>query len=128
QHLLAAAGEHDGEAGCHQRQRRRASHTGARAGHHGDLVGCFGHVFLTFLLSLLAFFACFLCLLSLLAFFACFLCLLSLLAFFACFLRLLFCFCFGFVGWTRNVLVRRAQRRRPARAQIVEIGLARLDA
>src|SRR6185295_1928320 len=39
-----------------------------------------------------------------------------------------FCFCLGFVGWSRNILVRRAQRRRPARAQIVEIGLARLDA
>src|SRR6185437_2226498 len=36
--------------------------------------------------------------------------------------------CFGLVGWPWNVLMRRAQRRRPARAQIVEIGLARLDA
>src|ERR1700675_329883 len=39
-----------------------------------------------------------------------------------------FCFCFGLVGWSRNILVRRAQRRRPARAQVVEIGLACLDA
>src|SRR5215470_19162495 len=39
-----------------------------------------------------------------------------------------FSFCFGFVGWSRNILVRRAQRRRPARAQVVEIGLAGLDA
>src|SRR4051812_28293843 len=41
---------------------------------------------------------------------------------------LLFCFCFRFVGWSWDVLVRRAQRRRPARTQIVEIGLAGLDA
>src|SRR6476620_1780119 len=41
---------------------------------------------------------------------------------------LLFCFCFGFVGWSWNILVRCAQRRRPARAQVVEIGLTRLDA
>src|SRR5580765_2102168 len=39
-----------------------------------------------------------------------------------------FCFCFGFIGWSWNILVRRAQRRRPARTQVVEIGLARLDA
>src|SRR4029079_4567069 len=39
-----------------------------------------------------------------------------------------FCFCFGFVGWSWNILVRRAQRRGPARTQIVEIGLAGLDA
>src|SRR5436853_7182723 len=39
-----------------------------------------------------------------------------------------FCFCFGFVGWSRNILVRRAQRRRPARAQVVEVRLAGLDA
>src|SRR4029453_2443944 len=39
-----------------------------------------------------------------------------------------FCFCLGFVGWSWNILVRRAQGRRPARAQVVEIGLARLDA
>src|SRR5438445_4709735 len=39
-----------------------------------------------------------------------------------------FCFCFGLVGWSRNILVRRAQCRRPARAQVVEIGLAGLDA
>src|SRR3979490_3614183 len=39
-----------------------------------------------------------------------------------------FCFCFGLVGWSWNILVRRAQGRRPARAQVVEIGLARLDA
>src|SRR5216117_2107014 len=39
-----------------------------------------------------------------------------------------FCFCFGFVGWSRNILVRRAQGRRPARAQVVEVRLARLDA
>src|SRR3954453_1949376 len=37
-------------------------------------------------------------------------------------------FCFGFVGWSWNILVRRAQRRRPARTQVVEIRLARLDA
>src|SRR5438552_15232662 len=37
-------------------------------------------------------------------------------------------FCFGFIGWSRNILVRRAQRRRPARTQVVEIGLAGLDA
>src|SRR3954451_11428745 len=41
---------------------------------------------------------------------------------------LLFCFCFGFVGWSWNILVCRAERRRPARAQVVEIGLAGLDA
>ena len=42
----------------------------------------------------------------------------------------LICFYFGFalVRWSWNVLVRRAKRRRPARAQIVEIGLAGLDA
>src|SRR4029078_6095429 len=39
-----------------------------------------------------------------------------------------FCFCFGFVGWSWNILVRRAQLRRPARAQIVEIRLAGRDA
>src|SRR6266478_7122006 len=39
-----------------------------------------------------------------------------------------FCFCFGFIGWSWNILMRRAQRRRPARAQIMEIGLAGLDA
>src|SRR6201989_1167576 len=39
-----------------------------------------------------------------------------------------FWFCFGFVGWSWNILVRRAQRRRPARTQVVEIGLAGLDA
>src|SRR6267154_1580074 len=45
------------------------------------------------------------------------------------FLALLFLgFCFGLVGWSRDVLMRRAQRRRPARTQIVEIGFARLDA
>src|ERR1700709_808666 len=37
-------------------------------------------------------------------------------------------FCFCLVGWSWNILVRRAQRRRPARAQVVEIGLAGLDA
>src|SRR3954468_23667124 len=41
---------------------------------------------------------------------------------------LFFGFCFGLVGWSRDVLMRRAQRRRPARAQIVEIGFAGLDA
>src|SRR5437660_1522964 len=46
-----------------------------------------------------------------------------------CFLALFgLCFGFGLVGWSWNILVRRAQRRRPARAQIVEIGFARLDA
>src|SRR3989441_6068291 len=44
------------------------------------------------------------------------------------FIPLLFCFCFALVGWSRNILVRRAQSRRPARAQIVEIRLAGLDA
>src|ERR1700737_566479 len=39
-----------------------------------------------------------------------------------------FCFCFGLVGWSWNILMRCAQRRRPARAQVVKIGLARLDA
>src|SRR4029079_10895023 len=39
-----------------------------------------------------------------------------------------FCFCFGFVGWSWNILVRGAERCRPARAQVVEIRLARLDA
>src|SRR5712672_3415656 len=39
-----------------------------------------------------------------------------------------FWFCFGFVGWSWNILMRRAQRRRPARTQIVKIGLASLDA
>src|SRR5205814_2266803 len=39
-----------------------------------------------------------------------------------------FCFRFGLVGWSRDILVRRAQRRRPARTQVVEIGLAGLDA
>src|SRR5512146_1555869 len=38
-----------------------------------------------------------------------------------------FRFFFVLVGRPRDVLVCRAQRRRPARAQIVEIGLARLD-
>src|SRR5271156_3101289 len=38
-----------------------------------------------------------------------------------------FCLWFRFVGWSWNILVRRAQRRRPARPQIVEIGLAGLD-
>src|SRR3954454_20507198 len=36
--------------------------------------------------------------------------------------------CFLLVGRPRNVLVRGAKRRRPARAQIVEVGLAGLDA
>src|ERR1700722_8058309 len=36
--------------------------------------------------------------------------------------------CFSFIGWSWNILVRRAQRRRPARAQVVEIRLTRLDA
>src|SRR6187200_1396440 len=42
----------------------------------------------------------------------------------------LLCFwlCFGLVGWSWNILMRRAQRRRPARAQVVKIRLARLDA
>src|ERR1700684_4079054 len=42
----------------------------------------------------------------------------------------LLCFWFYFclVGWPWNVLMRRAQRRRPARAQIVKIRLAGLDA
>src|SRR5438874_7122546 len=44
------------------------------------------------------------------------------------FIPLLFCFCFALVGWSRNILVRRAQRRRPARAQVVEVRLAGLDA
>src|ERR1700750_1153893 len=39
-----------------------------------------------------------------------------------------FWFCFRFVGWSWNILVRRAQRRRPARTQVVEIRLAGLDA
>src|SRR4051812_29548116 len=39
-----------------------------------------------------------------------------------------FCFCFGLVGWSWNILVRRAQGRRPARAQVVKVGLAGLDA
>src|SRR5215472_18526479 len=39
-----------------------------------------------------------------------------------------FSFRFRLVGRPRDVLVRRAQRRRPARAQIVEIGFAGLDA
>src|ERR1700754_1343977 len=39
-----------------------------------------------------------------------------------------FCFCFGLVGWSRNILVCRAQCRRPARAQIVEVRLAGFDA
>src|SRR6478672_4188674 len=39
-----------------------------------------------------------------------------------------FCFCFGFVGWSWNILMCGAQGRRPARAQVVEIGLAGLDA
>src|SRR4030095_4728972 len=40
------------------------------------------------------------------------------------------CFCFGLtlVGWSWNILMRRAQRRRPARAQIVKIRLARFNA
>src|SRR6476659_6461901 len=41
---------------------------------------------------------------------------------------LLLCFRFGFVGWSWNILVRRAQGRRPARTQVVEIGFAGLDA
>src|ERR1700731_4470234 len=45
-----------------------------------------------------------------------------------CFLPLCFSFCFGLVGWSWDILMRRAQRRRPARTQIVEIGFARLDA
>src|SRR4029079_15417548 len=39
-----------------------------------------------------------------------------------------FCFCFGLVGWSWNILMRRAQRCRPARTQIVEIRLPPLDA
>src|SRR5256885_13091161 len=39
-----------------------------------------------------------------------------------------FCLRFGLVGRPWDVLMRRAQGRRPARAQIVEIGLAGLDA
>src|SRR5262249_13897896 len=39
-----------------------------------------------------------------------------------------FCFRFRLVRRPRDVLMRRAQRRRPARAQIVEIGFAGLDA
>src|SRR5437764_9420693 len=38
-----------------------------------------------------------------------------------------FCFCLGLVGWSWNILMRRAQCRRAARAQIVEIGFAGLD-
>src|ERR1700758_5152312 len=46
-----------------------------------------------------------------------------------CFLPFLgFWFCFGLVGRSWDILVRRAQRRRPARPQIVEIRLAGLDA
>src|SRR6202048_5407728 len=45
-----------------------------------------------------------------------------------CFLPLCFSFCFALVGWSWNILMRRAQRRRPARPQIVEIRLAGLDA
>src|SRR5713226_1400126 len=45
-----------------------------------------------------------------------------------CFPPLCFSFCFCLVGWSRNILMRRAQRRRPARAQIVEIRFACLDA
>src|SRR6476660_2300314 len=39
-----------------------------------------------------------------------------------------FSFAFRLVGWSWNILVRRAQRRRPARAQIVKIRLAGFDA
>src|SRR6266481_6341603 len=39
-----------------------------------------------------------------------------------------FWFCFSFVGGSWNILMRRAQRRRPARPQIVEVRLARFDA
>src|SRR5215813_13093216 len=39
-----------------------------------------------------------------------------------------FCFRFRLVGRPRDVLMRGAQRRRPARTQVVEIGLAGLDA
>src|SRR3982074_1169187 len=35
-----------------------------------------------------------------------------------------FWFCFCLVGWSWNILMRRAQRRRPARPQIVKIRLA----
>src|ERR1700733_12540811 len=35
---------------------------------------------------------------------------------------------FGFVGWSWNIPMRRAQRRRPARTQIVKIRFARFDA
>src|SRR5436190_18413825 len=45
-----------------------------------------------------------------------------------CFPPLCLSFCFSFVGWSWNILMRRAQRRRPARAQIVKIRLARLNA
>src|SRR3974377_320619 len=46
---------------------------------------------------------------------------------FICFQPLCF-WRFGLVGRSWNILMRRAQRRRPARTQIVEIGLAGLDA
>src|SRR6476660_6261338 len=45
-----------------------------------------------------------------------------------CFPPLWFCFCVSLVGWSWNILMRRAQRRRPARTQIVKIWLAGLDA
>src|SRR5712692_7328033 len=45
-----------------------------------------------------------------------------------CFLPLCFWFCLAFVGWSWNILMRRAQCCRPARAQIVKIRLAGLDA
>src|SRR5258706_1207621 len=45
-----------------------------------------------------------------------------------CFPPLCFWFCLTLVGGSWNILMRRAQRRRPSRAQIVKIRLARLDA
>src|SRR5260370_38886950 len=45
-----------------------------------------------------------------------------------CFLPLCFSFCFALVGWSWNILMRSAQRRRPARPQIVKIRFAGFDA